>query len=152
MSLVPWRRANPQTTTASTLSTMPELGRFFEEFFSGMPLMAGTTPGTWAPAIAFSETPQAYVLKAELPGLNPDQVDIQVSDDAVVIKGERKEEKKEEKENYLRSEMSYGSFMRRVGLPSNVDPERTEATMDKGVLTIKLPRTSGAKSRSIKVK
>jgi HSP20 family protein len=149
MSLVPWRR--PQTTP-STFSSMPELGRFFDDFFSGMPLAAGTTPGTWAPPIAFSETPQAYVLKAELPGLTPDQVDIQVSDDAVVIKGERKEEKKEEKENYLRSEMTYGSFMRRISLPSTVDPEHTEATMDKGVLTIKLPRVAGAKSRSIKVK
>lgn len=151
MSLVPWRRTTPNTTHGS-FPAMPEFSRLFDEFFSGMPLAMGTTPGTWAPAVSFSETPESYVLRAELPGLTPEQVDIQVADDVVVIKGERKEERKEEKENFLRSEFSYGSFMRRIALPSTVDPEHTEATMDKGVLTIKLPRKAGAKSRTVKVR
>ena len=149
MSLDPWRRQSPQTI-ASAFPGFPEFGRFFDDFLASGPLT--TAPAMWTPAVTVSETPDAYVVKAELPGLTAEQVEIQVSDDAITLRGERKEERKEEKENFLRSEFTYGSFMRRVALPSPIDPEHAEASMDKGVLTVKLPRSSATKTRTIKVK
>jgi HSP20 family protein len=149
MSLVPWRK--PQLPTFATLRA--EMDRLFDDYLGGgTAVPAPFDKMAFLPAVSLDETPEAYQLKAELPGLNPADIDIQVTENSVVIKGERKEEKKEKKENVIRSEIAYGSFMRRIDLPHAVDPDRAEATMDKGVLTIKVPIVAAAKTKTVKVK
>jgi HSP20 family protein len=80
---------------------------------------------------------------AELPGVEKEDVQIMVHDNVLTLKGEKRSEKREDKDNWHSVERSYGSFARRVLLPSDVDGDRAEATMDKGVLTLKLPKNKG---------
>lgn len=144
MSLVPWRKQAPTAFQS-------EINRLFDDFF-GAPLTTPFTGGTWAPAVSISDGPEAYTVRAELPGMEPGDVDIDISHNVVTLRGERKEEKRDEKERMLRHEFTYGAFMRQFSLPNEVDPERAEAKMDKGVLTLKLPKSNATRARTIKPK
>ncbi len=144
MSLVPWRKHAP--TAFQT-----EINRLFDDFF-GTPMAAPFAGGSWAPAVSITDSPEAYTVRAELPGLEAGDVDIDLTHNVVTLRGERKEEKRDEKERMLKHEFSYGSFMRQFSLPTDVDPERADAKMDKGILTLKLPKSSATKGRTIKPK
>ncbi|MFO0631509.1 MAG: Hsp20/alpha crystallin family protein [Nannocystaceae bacterium] len=146
MSLVPWRK---QSAVAPMSSFQQEMNRLFDQFFDWPNLPA---TGAWAPAVSVTDSPTAYTLKAELPGMNTEDVEIHVANNVVTIKGERKEEKKEQHEQVLRHEFVHGAFMRQIALPTDVDSDHAEATMDKGMLTLKLPKLASAKARVIKPK
>ncbi len=92
------------------------------------------------------------VLRAALPGVKPEDVDISISGDTITIKGETKTEQDTKQENYHRREMRYGSFTRSTALPTRVDHEKTEATFKDGVLTVTMPRAEEVKPKAIKVK
>lgn len=133
-----------------------DLNQIFDSFFSGG---LSSWPGSseagglrFAPTVNVSENKDAILVRAELPGLEAKDLDIQVEDDVLVLKGEKKAEKTEENENYHYNEVSYGSFIRRIALPARVDSERAEANLDKGVLKLKLPKVAGAATKQIKVK
>ncbi len=106
----------------------------------------------FTPDIDMSETDKDYRVTAELPGLSKDDVQISLDEGVLTISGEKREEKKEEKENYWRMERSYGSFVRRVPLPSGVNEDAIEASFKDGVLTITLPKTEEAKGKKIEIK
>src|SRR5215472_18448261 len=97
------------------------------------------------PAIDMSEDDKAYKISAELPGIDAKDIDVSVSGDTLVLKGEKRQEKKEKDKNYHFSERSYGSFQRSFQLPSSVDRNKVAADFSKGVLTITLPKTAEAK-------
>jgi HSP20 family protein len=92
------------------------------------------------------------VVKAELPGVKPEEVDVSVVEDVLTIKGEHREEKEEKETSYLRRELSYGSFARSVRLPTSVDSNKAEAVFENGVLTLTLPKAEEVKPKQIKVK
>ena len=94
------------------------------------------------PACEVTENKGEYLLKFDLPGINKDQVNIEIHDNQITVSGERKEERKEETDKNLFTEMNYGSFMRSFTLPSALDPERVEAKYDNGVLRIRIPKDS----------
>lgn len=130
-----------------------EFSRMLENFFGEdlpMPTFGGTDGG-WAPAIDVTDGEKAYTLRAELPGINPKEIQIDVHDNVVTLRGERREEKKEEKEHSVRREISYGSFTRQVALATDVDADAAEAKMDHGVLTLKLPKRASSPRKTIKV-
>jgi HSP20 family protein len=117
--------------------------RAFGDFGSSL---AGSR--NWAPALdAFVEGEELHV-RVEIPGIDPDaDVDIEVDNGVLTISGERKQEKKHEGEGWFRSEMSYGRFERRIGLPEGADTEQVRATYDKGILEVIVPTPAKQKTK-----
>jgi HSP20 family protein len=105
----------------------------------------------WAPAVDIYETEQELVIKADLPDIDPKDLDIRVENNILTIRGERKFEKKVSEENYLRVERSYGSFARSFTLANTVNSEAIKAEYQNGVLTLSIPKREEAKPKQIKV-
>jgi len=133
------------------------LRRQFDDLFEELaPIsrMANRSNGAnWTPAIELKSTGDAIVLRAELPGINAENLDVQVSREAVSISGESKSETKtEDKEHHIhRSEFRYGSFHRVVPLPVAVQNDRVQADFKDGILTLTLPRVEAEKPKVVKV-
>lgn len=106
---------------------------------------------SWTPAVDIAETEDALTLYAELPGLSKENVEITLEDNVLTIKGERKFEREETKENYHRIERAYGTFHRSFHLPSNVRSDQVEASFKEGVLRVDIPKQEEAKPRKIAI-
>ncbi|HKN76275.1 MAG TPA: Hsp20/alpha crystallin family protein [Candidatus Acidoferrum sp.] len=106
---------------------------------------------SWAPAVDIYETEQELVVKADLPEVDPKDLDIRVENNLLTIRGERKFEKKVNEENYLRVERAYGSFSRSFSLANTVNSEAIKADYQNGVLTLTVPKREEAKPKQIKV-
>jgi HSP20 family protein len=134
----------------------PEASRFFEEFFRGrMPMVGGEgqESGLLMPQMNLSETDNEVRITAELPGVADKDVDVTLDDDVLTIRGEKKMEKKEDKENYHVIERSFGRFQRSFRIPHSVNADQVQAHVDKGVLTVILPKNQAQeKTRRIQVK
>jgi len=142
-----------------------EMDRLFDRFSSGFGFpslrrMFDIEP-PWrgaftfsVPAIDMSEDEKAYKISAELPGIDAKDIDVSVTGDMLVLKGEKRQEKEEKDKNYHFSERTYGSFQRAFELPASVDRNKVVADFSKGVLTITLPKTSEAQKpvKKIEVK
>lgn len=105
----------------------------------------------WAPPVDISETPDQLVFHVELPGFAQDDLKLRVENGVLTLEGERKFEKESEKKAYHRVERAYGRFVRAFSLPVNVDPERINATLVDGVLSVELPKREEAKPKSIPI-
>ncbi len=105
----------------------------------------------WAPAVDIYETEHELVVKADLPEVDPKDLDIRVENNILTIRGERKFEKKMSEENYLRVERSFGSFARSFTLANTVNPDAIKADYQNGVLTLTIPKREEAKPKQIKV-
>ncbi len=103
-------------------------------------------------AVEVSDTNKAYVITAELPGMDEKDIEVSVSDGTLVIKGEKRQEHEEKDESRYFSERSYGTFQRAFTLPKGTDESKLEATFHNGLLTVKVPKASGASARKIEVK
>jgi len=110
--------------------------------------------GLWSPQVEMFERDNQLVLRADLPGLAKDDVNVELSNDSVTIEGERKNEHKEEGEGYYRSERSYGKFYRRIPMPEGVNAEDAEATFTNGVLEITMPapKREARKARRLEIR
>ena len=106
---------------------------------------------TWAPAVDIYETEHELVVKADLPEVDPKELDIRVENNLLTIRGERKFEKKVNEDNYLRVERAYGSFSRSFSLANSVNSEAIKADYLNGVLTLTIPKREEAKPKQIKV-
>jgi HSP20 family protein len=106
---------------------------------------------TSSPRVDIYDRGNELVLKADLPGMKKEDLDIHLADNVLTISGETKKEEKVEKENYYRYERSHGSFFRRFELPYDIDPEHIKAHMEDGVLEVKLPRTAEAQGKTRKI-
>ncbi len=109
------------------------------------------TRSAWIPAVDIFETREAIVLKAELPGITAQDISVEVKDNILILKGEKKFKKETQEENYYRMERSYGSFQRAFTLPGTVQQEKAKATFRDGILEIALPKVEEARPRQIKV-
>ncbi|HJX69893.1 MAG TPA: Hsp20/alpha crystallin family protein [Dehalococcoidia bacterium] len=143
--IIPWR----------PFREMEEMTRHFEDIF-GRPLLPTTwkrlpTEMGWAPAIEIFEKEDKYVVKAELPGMKEEDIDVSVVGDTLTIKGERKAETEVKEENYYCCERSYGSFSRSIALPSTVDAKKITASYEEGVLEVSLPKAAEVKPAKVKV-
>jgi HSP20 family protein len=144
MRLVPVRRfeMRPWQHAENRVGWMD---RFFEDFFTE------SNEGGFVPSLDISETKKDFVIKAELPGMDADNIDLTVDKGVLTISGERKEEKTEEDENCYCRETSYGSFRRSVRLPTDVDAEKIAADYKNGMLKVKLPKLNGKDKKVIKI-
>ncbi len=105
-----------------------------------------------APAVDLFEDKNDIVVKAELPGMEKENVEVKLTDHTLTIKGEKKKEEEIKEENYYRSERSYGSFIRTLELPTDVHADKVKASFKNGVLEVRLPKTEEAKTKEFKVK
>lgn len=106
----------------------------------------------WAPSMDVWEKDDDFVVKVELPGMKYEDIDVSVSEDTLVVKGEKHPEAGIKDGDYHRSEIAYGSFYRSIVLPSSIDTEKIEAVYEDGVLRVTLKRASGAKPQKIEVR
>lgn len=143
--LVRW---NPAREMVSLREAMD---RLFEESFLPSALMGQEAGPAAALPVDLYETDDQVVVKATVPGVKPEDLEVTITGDLLTIKGEFKSEEKTEKRSYLRQERRFGSFCRQVGLPVNVDSNKAQATFEHGVLTLELPKVVEAKPKSVKV-
>ncbi len=128
-----------------------ELARVFDDPFYRV-LSGGDATCRWCPAVDVSEDAKEILVSADLPGVDPKDVEITVKENVLSLSGERKAEKEEKDESYHRVERSYGAFSRSFVLPSTVDETKVSAEYKDGVLRIHLPKREDAKPRKILVK
>ncbi len=150
MSLVPWKK---REESRPLVGLQREMNRLFDDFFGrdfGIEPFRG--PGQWLPALDVSETDKAVLVKAELPGLDAKDVEVSLVGGVLTLRGEKKEEKEEKTKSFHRVERSYGVFERAVQLPCPVKTDQVEATFKNGVLTVELPKSEEARSKTVKVK
>ena len=126
-----------------------QLNQLFNNFFGRATQDQNLT--TWAPAVDIYEGEHELVVKADLPDVKPEELDIRVENNILTIRGERKFEKKAEEKNYLRVERAYGSFARSFSLANTVNSEAIKADYKDGVLTLSIPKREEAKPKQIKV-
>ena len=105
-----------------------------------------------APAVDLFEEKDDIVVKAELPGMEKDNIEVNLTDHHLTIKGEKKKEEEIKEENYYRAERSYGSFLRTLDLPKDVHADKVKASFKNGILEVRLPKTEEAKAKEVKVK
>jgi HSP20 family protein len=133
----------------SSGSVQDQINRIFSDVFERNEESSLTT---WAPAVDIFETEHELVVKADLPDVKPEELDVRVENNILTIRGERKFEKKVNESNYLRVERSYGAFSRSFSLANTVNSEAIQAAYKNGVLTLSIPKREEAKPKQIKVK
>ncbi|HZT72009.1 MAG TPA: Hsp20/alpha crystallin family protein [Terriglobia bacterium] len=134
------------------ISTQERFNQLFNEAFGrAFGDLQEVTPRTWAPAVDIYETDENLVLQAELPGINPDDVDIRIEDNTLYLKGERKFEKEVKEGNLHRVERSYGTFTRSFTLPGSINVDKVKAEYKNGILTLTMPKREEAKPKTIKI-
>jgi HSP20 family protein len=141
MAIVRWE---PGRELASLQS---EMNRLFNGFFDGERDVARR----WTPAMDLMEAQDHLLLKADLPGLSEDDVQIEVQDNVLTVSGERKAEREDKGEGYYRVERAFGSFSRSLTLPDGVDADQIDASFDKGVLQVRIPKPEERKPRRISI-
>lgn len=138
-----------------------EMNRMMERFFDdpwSLPSMredswfGDFSPERFIPSIDISDHKKYLKITAEMPGMDRDDVEISIQDGMLFLKGEKRAEEMTEEEGYYRTERSFGAFQRVIPLPDEVDAAQAEATFDKGVLTIKLPKTHSSNTKKIEIK
>lgn len=107
---------------------------------------------TWYPAVDIHENDEAIVLQAELPGLKKEDIDIEVKENILTLKGERKQNSEFKEQNYYRQERRWGKFSRSFTLPAVIDPDRVAARYKAGVLEIRIPKPEGQKPTQIDIR
>ena len=146
MALIRWDPFREMT------SFQERMNRLFSDVLARSPLgEEEITKGAWVPAVDIYETHESLILKAELPGITKEDVSVEVEDNTLTLKGEKKFEAEVKEENYHRVERSYGNFQRSFTLPATVDQEKVKAKFKDGILEIRLPKVEEAKPKQIKV-
>ena len=157
--------------TATPFTLLRRVNEDFNQLFDAL-LRGGTDPGTggragrgalttpgqgfaalaaWTPQIEVERRKDAMMIRADLAGVNPDDVDVTVENGVLTISGERRQERREEREGVVHTELSYGSFMRSIPLPDGADENRLSATMRNGSLEITVPIAARERGRRVKV-
>lgn len=141
MAIVRWEPARELSSLQS------EVNRLFNGFFDG----ERDVQRRWTPAMDLMEAEDHLLLNADLPGVSEDDVQIEVRDHVLTVSGERKAEREEKGEGYYRVERAFGSFARSLTLPDGVNPDQIEASFDKGVLQVRIPKPEERKPRRISI-
>jgi HSP20 family protein len=130
---------------------LEEWERRFDDLFGRPSWRVPVEERGWMPAVDVFEKEDKFVVKAELPGMKEEDIDVSVIGDTLSIKGEKKTETEIKDENYYRCERSYGSFYRSIPIPSNVDANKIEASFEDGILEVALPKSAKVKPKKIAV-
>ena len=147
MAIIRW--VDPFKELSAIHERMNQL--FDETFLPTRGSEAAPAAAMWSPAVDIYESGDDIVVKAEVPGIDKDDVAVEVKDGILTLRGDRKFEKEEKEENYHRIERSYGTFVRSFALPSALDPEKVQAALKDGVLEVRIGKKEQAKPRKVKV-
>ena len=129
-----------------------EMDRLVDTFLFGVPQRGDFwEEAEWLPAVDVAETKNEIVVNVEIPGMDPKEFDISLSEGTLTIRGEKKQDRVEE-ENYHLTERRYGTFSRSIPLPQEVESDKISASYKNGVLTVTLPKSEGTKRKEIKIK
>jgi HSP20 family protein len=131
--------------------------RVFDDYGLGGSLAfrsSGPAPGAWAPQVELFQRDDRLVVRADLPGLNREDIHVEIKDDSVTIQGERRRSQEEHREGFYRSERSYGTFLRTIPMPEGIEADKAEASFRDGVLevTIPAPRHEERRGRPVEIK
>jgi HSP20 family protein len=158
MSMIPWRnklRQRGQDAGSSLANLRGEMDRLMETFvrepFSNMewPFLG---QGKWAPAVDVVENDKEVTVRAEMPGIDPKDLNVVVSGKQLIISGEKKESTEQSGKDFFHSEIRFGSFRRAIPLPDGVDSENVDAQFTNGVLTLRMNKQLGSKPKQIEIK
>ncbi len=146
MALIRWEPVAELNTIQN------EMNRLFNTFFD-QPAATGRNGNgrRWLPAMDLVETDDHYVLRADLPGLSDEDVNVQLEDNVLTISGERKAEHETKQEGFYRLERAFGAFARSLTLPDGVDPDSVGAHFDRGVLEVRIPKPEQKKPRQVQI-
>ncbi|PKN75308.1 MAG: molecular chaperone [Deltaproteobacteria bacterium HGW-Deltaproteobacteria-10] len=132
-----------------------DMNSLFDDFFRGFDITPhgfySSHPTSFMPSVDVKESEKEFIIKAELPGMEEKEIEVMVTDDAVTIKGEKKEEKEDKGKNYYFMERSYGSFHRTISLDADIESGKAEASYKNGVLSITIPKSQTTKAKGTKV-
>ncbi|MBI2825780.1 MAG: Hsp20/alpha crystallin family protein [Planctomycetia bacterium] len=158
MSLIPWKgkhHGNGGRALAPFDAFRHEMDRLFDSFFHDPFAVMESSfgqMGGWTPTLDVSETEKEITVRAEIPGVKPEDLEVTVTGDTLVVAGEKKESSETKEKGYWHSESRFGSFRRQVRLPAEVDSEAVDADYANGVLTIRLKKVETAQAKRITVK
>jgi len=145
MAIVRWEPLRELSTLQN------EMNRLFNTAFDAPSNGNGGTLRRWMPAMDLVETQDHFVLRADLPGLSEEDVNIEIEERVLTVSGERKSEHESTKEGYHRVERAFGRFSRSLTLPEGINPEAVTASFDKGVLEVSIPKPEERKPRKISI-
>jgi len=146
MDMVPWKTGR-QSSMVDSLRR--EFNQLFDRFWSGQ--LEPMHLSRWMPAVDISETDDEVRVRAEVPGIDPKDIEVAVESNVLVIKGEKKEQREENREEYHRVERQYGTFVRSIQLPTEIDADKVEAVFRNGVLDVRLPKREDARPKQIRI-
>lgn len=157
MNFIPWRnkRSEAGGDLFPNAELRSEVERLFDVYLREPFERVGRSVGSltpWNPPVEITEDDRELLLRAELPGIEPNDLDIQVTGNQLVLAGEKRECTERKDADCYHSERRYGTFRRVIPLPTGVDAEQVTADYDRGVLTIRLPKTSGIQPKQIRVR
>ena len=132
-------------------SLQSEMNRLFNTAFDTPSPASGNAARRWMPAMDLVESPDHFVLRADLPGMGEDDVQIEFEDGTLTVSGERKSEHEEREEGFHRVERAFGAFSRSLTLPKGIDADAVTASFDRGVLEIRVPKPEQRKPRKIAI-
>ena len=157
MSLIPWKTRRQEEggrELAPVTGFRSEMDQLFNSFFGDIHPLSQRVWGAsqWGPPLDVEETDKEFRVRAEIPGVKPENLDVAMSGNALVISGEKKETEEKREKGYFYQERRYGSFHREVPLPTAVDPDNVQAEYKDGVLTVTLHKSQEALPKKIQVK
>ncbi len=153
MALIPWR---PRETWWDPFRDLEAIQNEMNKMFNSSLVRwvdrdVGLLEGAWSPAIDIYDSKDNVMVKADIPGMKKDEIEVSVHGDTLIIKGEKKQEKEVKEKDYVRTERFYGSFNRAISLPAAVDASKVNATYKNGVLELVLPKKEESKPKQLKI-
>ena len=155
MKIVPWRNKKDEVRELAPVTRFrDEMESMFDRLFNvGLsPFEGWPARGFGWPRVDLAETENEVCVKAELPGVDPKEVEVKVEGNLLTLQGEKKQEKEEKRKDYQYVERQYGSFQRTIQLPSSIDPEKVDASFKDGGLTVTIAKRADAKPKKITVR
>jgi HSP20 family protein len=138
-------------TRYEPFSLLTQLQRELEKAYEGNDTSGNIATAQWSPTVDIKEEPDRFVILADIPGVKPEDIDVNMEDGVLTIKGEKQSESKTEENGYKRVERTFGTFYRRFSLPDTADPEGITAKTKHGVLELVIPKREAAQPKKIKV-
>ncbi len=153
MALVPFRKRSELYDPFGELEVLQnEMNRLFNTRLTGQPEReTGLLESVWSPAIDIYDSKDNIMIRADLPGMKKEDIDVSVHQNLLTIKGEKKQESEEKQEGWIRSERFYGSFNRTISLNSDVDADKVKASYQNGVLELALPKKEEARPKQVNI-
>jgi HSP20 family protein len=145
MALMEWK------PRSDLLDVRHEINRIFDDFFGHRPSRVTFRESAWSPNVDIAKTGEDIVVKAELPGMTKEDVNISIIDNTLTLEGEKKQENEVKEENYHRVERSYGKFHRSFTLPKGIQHEKIKANFKNGILNINIPKADAIKPKQIEI-